>query len=486
MQSEDILSLVYPARITAVESLRTAVAPHTNNAEQLRQAANALDQTGPLYGRATTAAIYAAFADLLRAVAHLAEWRHAILHAESDADRFLRAARARAQQWLGEFEATESMALLCATARAITEVVGEGEVGSVCHRLATTPLPIGVFSEPERHFPRLPDSAIEVEAKEVPEDLAIAFLRFQIDGSLASETHFLTPNELHDLEIEVRVSRWPDHAAELVLTPVSIEPQSSYDFPVFRLGRPVGEAPHKLAGTGRAVLKTPQGLNARPYEFKYAAAFTPAHIEQPVAVVGQRTLRIEGFDLTRNPMTGYASIDRKLLLIRDSVRRQSWILPTDLDSLLTVLRPFCNLAGRTVQDALFKGISNESGFQSAVRDELRRDPHIGSKMDEHPWSAGGITDLSFNGIRIELKYSNDHPLSVSDCLQFAGQTIAYVVGTGKRVGILCVLDNSPKVAPAFPADEGIVLYSHQTNEGTVDVVVVLLQGGLPKPSSLSR
>lgn len=433
-----------------------------------------------------TAAVYGAFAELMRAIAQLVEWRQAVLQAEMDADRFLRAARARAQQWRNEFEITDAMSSLLPTSKAILHIAEEADVGTICQQLAMTPLPIGVFSDRDGYSLRVPNSAIEVETKEVQDDLAIAFLRFQIDGNLAAETHFLTPNELHDLEIEVRVSRWPGHATELVLTPISIEPQSSYDFQVFRFIRPTGEAPFMLTAVGRALLKAPQGMNARPYEFKYAAAFEPEQTEQPVAVVGQRTLRIEGYDLTRNPMTGYPSIDRKLLKIRDSVRKQSLIPTVDLDNLLTVLRPFCNLAGRAVQDALFKDIANESEFQRDVRNELRRDPHVGSQIDEHPWAGGGITDLSFNGIRIELKFSGDQTLSVTDCLQFAAQTIAYVVGTGKRVGILCVLDNSRKLVPPFPADEGIMLYSHPTVDGTVEIVVVLLQGGLPKPSAFSR
>jgi hypothetical protein len=62
----------------------------------------------------------------------------------------------------------------------------------------------------------------------------------------------------------------------------------------------------------------------------------------------------------------------------------------------------------------------------------------------------------------------------------------YVVGTGKRVGILCVLDNSPKPSGPFPAPDGIEILEHPVQTGSVYVVTVLIQGNLPLPSALSR
>ncbi|AMP13291.1 hypothetical protein CPter291_1013 [Collimonas pratensis] len=462
-----------------------AVDLRSNNATQLRHAANELDGVGPLYGRASTAAVYDAFADLLRSTALLVEWRNAVVNAELDADRFLRGAKERHRQWFKEYKDAGARASLEAVARSIEVITSIDEVAVVCGQFARTPLPIGVFSDPEvkRRFER---EDIEVEAREIPEELAVAFLRFQIDGQPAAETHFLTPNETHDLEIEVRVSRWPDHATHLVLMPLSIEPRVSYDFPTFEFKKPSDDPPFKLHDRGRAVLRIAQGLHARPYEFKYAAVFQPDETEQPVAVVGQRTLRIEGFDLVRNPVTGYVAIDQTIVQIRDRIRAKPRILASDLANLLTALKPICSLTGRSVQDALFRQVSNEAGFQKEIRDELRRDPAIGSELEEHPKAAGGITDLSFRGVRIELKFSDSRPMAIADCDQFIDQVVAYVVGTGKRVGILCVLDNSKKTVPAFPAEEGIVLRSMPTNEGTVEVVVILIQGGLARPSDLSR
>ena len=78
----------------------------------MRQAADELDRVGPLYGRASTAGIYAAFAELLRTVALLIEWRAGVLTAQADADRYLRAAKAQYQLWFTEYGKVEAVAPL--------------------------------------------------------------------------------------------------------------------------------------------------------------------------------------------------------------------------------------------------------------------------------------------------------------------------------------------------------------------------------------
>lgn len=41
-------------------------------------------------------------------------------------------------------------------------------------------------------------------------------------------------------------------------------------------------------------------------------------------------------------------------------------------------------------------------------------------------------------------------MALEDCKTYLGQTTSYVGANGKRLGVLCVLDCSPKMRPAFP------------------------------------
>ncbi len=481
MQRDVILSAVYPARIKAIEALLRIAQGDYPHGTDLTTASSELDEASLRYGHASTAVAYAGLAGLLRIVSALVEWRGAVLDAASDADRFARSAKERYRLWTKEYGDKEPTKALAAASSDIAGLQSFEEVERLCSMIAAIPLPVGVFAEP-RGIVRTTDS--ESEAKSVPTELSVAFLKFSIDGTAASELHHLTPNEVHDLEIEVRVSRWPGDAEQLRLSPVTIEPSATYAFPDFVFNRPTGQPPFVLVDRGRALLKVAQGLQSRPFEFKYAAEFLPTRVEQPVSVVGHRTLLIEGLDLQANPITGYPNVDRKIVQIRDELRQRGSGVGSDLGDLLKIVSVLSNMAGRAVQDAEFEGIWSEARFQDYVRKELRRRPEIGAELDEHAHASGGITDLSFHGIPIELKAQSKRTLSLGDCQQYVEQTASYVAAKGKSCGVLCVLDCSPKTSAPEPADAGIGILEKSASSGLVAIVVVLVQGNLRRPSSL--
>jgi hypothetical protein len=451
MRSGAILSGVFAARIEAVEALLAATDRGVDNSGHLRQLATALDEATTRYGDVSVAVAYSAFASLVRTLAMLVEWRAAVQGAAIDADRFLRSARILHRAWLEEYGESEVACALVAASAAIAELKEVERVASICGATATVPLPIGIYAaDTSRRIPRFDEERDETE--QPPTELTVVFIRFNIDGKAAADTDFLTPKEAHDLEIEVRISRWPDAAETLTLAPVTIEARSSHDFPVFRFLRPTGDPPYHLRERGRAVLRVAQGLRAQPFEFRYAADFEPREVEQPVAVVGHRNLRLNGID---RPITGYEGVDRRLLEIRDELRRRPLVTAADVTNTLMLVAALGSLAGQAVQDNFFPRPLKEREFQNYVRGYLRQRPEVGPRLEEHPRAAGGQTDLSFERIRLELKSENSRPLRLTDCQQFVGQTSTYAAGSDKRVAVLCVLDGSRKVEAPFPADEGI-------------------------------
>src|SRR4051812_17892461 len=203
MKSVVILSEAYSARIDAVEAILRVADDVRSDGNQLRTAASHLDKASVLFGRATIAASYAALAEVFRIAALLIEWRSAVLEAKPEGDRFLRAAIEVHKTWLSEYQSTPVFQALLAAMDQIQTLGSIREVAGICRRIAAVPLPIGVFA-PETGGIRLPKMDVKVqEDKPDPAELAVAFLRFVIDGVPAAETHFLTPREAHDLEIEV-------------------------------------------------------------------------------------------------------------------------------------------------------------------------------------------------------------------------------------------------------------------------------------------
>lgn len=492
MRARSILRDTFEVRIEAVEALLAVQDARAQGAPRLRAAAEAMERISCEYEYTPSGGDYAAFGELLRGVALLVEWRAAVLTAEPDADRFLHAAKERHRLWREEQARNTKAGWAINAMRAAVETLPDldavSDVATIIRSVTATPLPIGVFEA--EHRPRIPGGLRrrdeEPPKPQPPEDLAVAFVKFTLDGQPAAETHFLTPDQVHDLNIEVRVNRWPLGAETLELRPISIEAAGTFELPTFNVSKPSGEAPYVMRAQGRAVIKVAQSLHARPFEFKYTAQFTPQATEQPVAVVGQRTLRIEGVDLQRDSFTGYGNLDRKVVELRDQLRAHRWMTPEDLADVLAVLKALANFAGRAVQGNVVTEVWPEARFQREIREDLRRRPNIGARLEEHPNVAGGEVDLSFGGVRIELKSVHDRRYLLADCEAFVDQTVSYAVASGKRVGVLCVLDCSPKDSPPFPTDEGLGVLQRATAGPPVCIVTVLIQGNLARPSQHSR
>jgi hypothetical protein len=487
MKHSVVFHKIFLARIAAIEHLIEAIRTQEANVDALERIVAQLEEASGECALNSVAVSYAALADLLKVLSLLIQWRSGVLNATSDANRFLIAAKERYKLWENEYRGSSISTTLLSHSLCIKDITDISDVIEAIKKITSTPLPVPYFEAYKipRHFRT--DINQEIEDKEVPLDLAVAFVQFLINGVPATDTHFLKPQEAHDLEMHVRVSRWPNEATTLLLRPISIESPDSYDFPTFEFQRPVSnQPPFQLQQRKRALLKVAHSPQARPFEFKYTAEFSPQASEQPVAVVGQRTLRIESFDIQTTPITGYPDMDRKLLLIRDQLRQNLKGSTDDLNACFILMCALSSLACRAVQDGLFPNIISESEFQKEIRAELRRNPNIGNQLEEHAKATGGITDLSFNGIRIELKAEPKKKLSLKECERYIAQTASYVVGTGKRVGILCVLDCSVKDTAPFPVEEGLDLHISPTQEGAVCTIMLIIQGNLLKPSVLSR
>lgn len=355
------------------------------------------------------------------------------------------------------------------------------DVSLILEKLAHIPFPVAIFTDEVRDLPRRQLD----ETKDEPE-LAIAFLEFRINGQEASAIHRLPANQLHDLELTLRVSRWPEEAERLVLKPVSVEPEDLWDLPEFSFDRPLGSAPFTLQAHGRLSIRMPTALGARPLEFLYSAEFAPVSAEQPVAVAGQRSLRLDSSDASNHLATGYPSLDIRLVALRDSLRAEPRISEREIGIALKLAKPLANLVGQAVQDNIFPTPINEAMLERHVTKHLRSYPEIGVELEVQAQSGGGRTDLSFQQIRIELKVKNDARLTPEDLGRFALQAAAYAASSDKTISILCVLDGSAKKVPPSPMAEEVRVLPVQPGDRPIYVIVFVLQGNLARPSDLSR
>lgn len=473
-----IVDHALPSRLEAIDALRRADV----TGSELKTAAASASGIAEQLGQAPGVADWRALSAGLEITAFLADWAEAVDTAAVDADRHLRAARQRLKLLRKEAEVGPYHAAVANCLAAIDGDIGPEHVAELRQLLGAIAMPVAILTDPmpvRRGFG-------EEGTRPVAGELTVAFLEFTINGAAAANLHALRPNEIHDLGLVIRVSRWPEAADRLEIAPVSVEPKSAWDLPRFSFERPTGEPPFTFQRDQRMVIHASQGFDARPLEFLYAAQFHPQTGGEKVVVAGQRRLRLDGLGPDGQAVSGYAELDSSILAVRRALRDDPAVPERDIRSAMVLLPHLANLAGASIQDALYPKPIVESVFEAGVRDRLRAVAAIGEELEQQAQAAGGRTDLSFRGIRLELKSQRERRLLPEDCVDFVEQTAMYAVGTGKRVAILCVLDCSPKTTTPLPLGSCLFLHRHDTDSGVVNVVTVLVQGGFPKPSSFSR
>lgn len=480
---KEIFEKIFPLRLKAIELLRCSSG--AIDIDAIGECAERVREASSLLGRAPAAKLWNIFAEAISCISFLEDWRRAILAGETDSDRLLRAARARLQIVSEIAGNTVFEQTVLSILQPVNSELQLAEVITIRRALAKVPMPVPIYADPIPEPPEWAKHNIQSKQK-FPQGIAVAFLEFSINGRPAERVHWLPSHQTNDLEILIRISRWPEHATVVRLSSVSIEPPSTFELPVFEFEKPSGDPPYLLRRLGRMVLHAPQSFHARPYEFMYTAECYPPQSEQPVAVAGQRTLRLDGSDTRQNPITGYPAVDLKILSIREQMRQEPDLPSNDIADALTLLASIGNLMGQAVQDSRYPEPILEEEFQRDIRQFLRQSPTIAVELEEQAHAAGGRTDLSFRGIRIELKSERSNCLLPEDCKQYTEQAATYGVGTNRRLAFLCILDCSHKKNPPFPIEDGLFIVKVQTATAPIYVITCLIQGGIPKPSSFSR
>lgn len=450
------------------------------NPDRAEDAARELKLVSANYGKYSPGEDLLAFSTALSCLALQWRWFDAVRNAESDAIRYQKAAKLKADEYL-ESDIQQRSTLFDRIIREISEVTKSTELKSIEANLASISLPFSVTHPDNRRT--LGGHVGKEERKPTPE---IAFVKFDINGDAAKTIDTLSPNTAHDIDLHIRVTNWPEHAERLIVEPISMEPGDFYEIPKFVITKPKeAVGPITFTHEGRLILKVAQPVGARPFEIKYRAVFDPLGSGY-VDLVGHRTLKLESLDPAGTALSGYSKIDTKLLEIRRQLITMPGSVEADILSTMTLLYGLGNLAGQALQASLFSAGTREAEFQNEVEKHLRSRTDIGSELERHPHVGGGITDLSFRQIRLEMKAEPSKKLSSDDLSKFADQSAQYIIATGKNVGMLCILDSRPKKGPPAPAETYFSVQLKHINSASIAVVTIVIQGGLARPSDLSR
>lgn len=481
-----IFHRAFSSRIEVAAALAGALKSSSHDFERLKEACLELGATISEITQGDAEDQYRAYHTAISIFVILAEWKHAIRNAEPDAQRFLNSAKLKAS----EVDRSLSFATdkrLVTFLDQVEDLKSVDELAAIQNHLKRWNLPLLLFANLQaRGFGGL-GVPVSNGSSEEPEKLetTVAFLKFDIDGEPAKHWNYLKPGTSYDLTIEVRVSNWPKGASVLSLTPVTIDIRERDWLPSFRFEKPDGVSPFILTGTGRAVLEVVHSFGSRPYEFLYAAEFDDTSNCRDVEIVGHRRLLLEGSDVASHPLTGFSDVDRHLLSVRDKLRTFPGLHSDDVANTMIILGGLGNIAAQALKGGLFEAGMAESAFQKEVTKMLRNRSDIGEHLQGHSEAAGGITDLTFQDIPIELKVENSKVLFPKDFKKYFNQTAAYAIGLGKRIGVLSVLEATQKKEPVGVVQDDIEVFAHKTGQSPIVIVVVVVRGGFPKPSSYS-
>jgi hypothetical protein len=482
-RKDAILYSTYVSRIEANEAIAAALQGAVS-ADALISAASRLSASVDRFPESAAGLRYRQFAILVNALSFLVRWVTAVRSAEIDANRFLLSAKVAIRDCTRIGVGAKGWEDLTAIVSRISEVSDVDQVPDIARLSLCFPLPLPMLVEirPPMLAQRVP------QREQSRSEIVVAFASFQIDGTPFTDPQTIRPEILHDLRVDITVSQWPEEAKELVLEAVSVEPADAYDLPKFSFVRPSGKPPHSVSQTGRLLLHYPTAFYARPLQFTYRARFLPAAGESELLIQGHRHLRVQCFDPAREPQSGYAIVDERVLKVRDDLRRVVAVDDTELNNFFVLLSAIGGVAGQSLQGNIFAGSYSEPKFQDEIKKLLRGNPRIGSELEEHPHAAGGITDLSFRGIRLELKVEQDRFVTEDDASRFLPQTVQYVAGSDRRFGMLAVLDCSSKSeAPGTVDNDIFVRIVPPPNSPGLPICigVVIIRGNLAKPSRLS-
>lgn len=448
-----------------------------------------------------TAAYLRFFASLCEVAAHLLRLDAAELDADqSSVNAHLTAARRRAaaleNQIAKEFASDDPLAGPLQASVAVAKSHAAGAVAPILRGWSALPLPLLIVDGPRR-IRTSSRSLATSESVQEPLDQHVAVVLASIDGRLVTGPQVLRPNFAYDLKLDVRPGDWPEWADRLDAELIGHLGDTEIQLPTFSWHRPVDH--HEvlsLTGTGTLVLRF--GLRAGQPAPPFALALhwrgrsEGEPITEALDVAGHSELRFRPFDASRDYLTEFPVFDERLLDLYERLHGAGY----DEDQLQAFCRLFtavCRAGLMITWDKRYKRGTkvSEREFHDDLYSRLENEPELGGRLERGTPLALGFLDVRHDGITAELKVERRTPVTKDTAPKYMGQPTQYAAADGARLSILCVLDLSPKMSPIGTPENYMftlqpALHGLDDPEAPSLVAVIVINGGLPVPSSWSR
>ncbi|MCF2151804.1 hypothetical protein IQ276_036415 [Desmonostoc muscorum LEGE 12446] len=384
--------------------------------------------------------------------------------------------------------------------KVINEVIGQDgrsiNPGRLLLFLQSIPLPITYWKHKRDHFPFSPESLSADEENNLLPSPLVRIIAF-IDNAPLVTPQLLQPKLIYSLKFRIRGITWHKDAERLRLDLLTTYPSSDYSISNFALQQPECIEDNEYEGelTGQIKFISAQSLLSEDITFIVRCAFELVDGSfHEVAVIGHnqidfRIVEPQGYGFS----SGRPSLDKHVAQLLESLLKDSPSVRDELPELFSVLDALTRLLGTYAQGSVFKdNLSiSEAEFQLTIVRDLRF--ILGQDVEEHPSQAGGITDIRYRGIIIELKVEKTNGNRQQICEKYTRQSTQYESVEARQISVVLILDITPKNNPPGDIRNDILLVDVPTHGGDdltkkypSKAFVFVVNGNIKKPSDYSR
>ena len=321
----------------------------------------------------------------------------------------------------------------------------------------------------------------------------IAFL----DQEPVASPQLLNPETMYGLTFLLRGLGWPDDAVRLRFDLNTTCPPQVYALSDFVLDRPQNILNDEYDGRliGQLVFNAKQSEMQDSLVFAVHAAFeTEDGRLTEIPVIGHNVLRVRVVERPDwLPSRQNGPLDQRIASLIEELVKGCPTVRGELDELYPLLDALGRVCATYAQEAAYKGRNDvsEEEFQKAVLHDLRI--RLGaSDVQEHPNQAGGIPDIRYRGVIVELKVEDEDGNRDQLTKKYTGQATQYAGVEARQVSVLLVLDLTEKTNPPGDIRNDIFLTDVTTHEAgdtppfPSKAFIFVVNGNTRNPSSYSR
>ncbi len=439
----------------------------------------ALDDQVDSLGPGTDGDVIWAFTEVIESLVCGVRWTRACWDAETEADRFAKAARLRANAVVQKAQDAWPSDLVAA-AEELAYLDDENAPRQIAALLRRVPLPPRFTDKPRRPTP------IRDEDQQAPVPSVALIAR--LHGEPVMRPTVLRPNAMQQLQVEARVNEWPSNADVLEVEFISVHPKD------FLYASKLAFTPDQLRQPLEVRIAGERPSTDPPLSLTALARFRCGGKRVEARVVGNPSLEVATFDPKAAMPPNQPAAARRLHEMMGELRNSYPQLPEEDRNDVHLL--FEGVL-RFAHDALDNRLGaqediDEAWFQRELVSFLRADRFIGARLEQQVRRAGGRADLILGNTVAELKVEKENPISLAEAeTRFAAQVVQYASAGDAPISLLIVLDTSPKRAPAGVMGNEMAWAYPEVASGPDPLIpsavgIVIMRATYPRPSDFSH